>query len=459
MTTLKHWIAPTIVRHGGAGLNKFGGVRQSLYLDAIDGVPVSQLIERFGSPLFVMSEARLRETARRMRRAFTSRYPKVRFGWSYKTNYLNAVCGILHQEGFEAEVVSGFEYEKARTLGVPGNRIIFNGPLKTREDLQRAVSERAQIHIDHLDELYLLEAVVRDAGLRDFPVAIRLNFDTGYSEPWSRFGFNLETGQAMDAARRIANSPWLQLVGLHNHIGTYITDPRAYSAQVRIMAGFVTAVEAATGCTIRFLDTGGGFASRNSLQGVYLPPEQVVPSIEQYADAICNTLHECFRDREAQGKPLPELILESGRAVVDESAWLLSSVVANKRLADGRRGLVVDAGVNVLFTAFWYNHDVRLTKPAEGLPEETVIYGPMCMNIDVLRQSLKLPPLSPGEVLAFWPVGAYNNTQWMQFIAYRPAVVMVRENGSVDILRRREKLQDITDLESLPDGLQPNFQD
>lgn len=448
------WVAPVIVRHNASGMNMFSNLRHEQFRDEIDGVSIAQLVERHGSPLFVISEEQLRQSIRRIRLAFSTRYSKVRQAWSYKTNYLNAVCAILHQEGCDAEVVSAFEYDKARKLGIPGSRIFFNGPYKPRAALARAVAENAHIHIDHLDELALLEDVAREAGILDFPVTIRLNFDTGYTEAWSRFGFNLENGQAMEAARRIAASPHLKLTGLHNHIGTFITDPRAYAAQVSILISFMDSVETATGCTITSLDIGGGFASRNALQGVYLPPEQVTPTIEQYAEAICGALAVGLKTREQQGKPLPELILESGRVVVDEAEWLISSVVANKRLPDGRRAMVVDAGVNVLFTSFWYNHEVRPIRAIEGIPEETVIYGPLCMNIDVMRHSVSLPPLKTGDLLSFWPVGAYNNTQWMQFIALRPAVVLVRLNGQVDVIREAETLEDIVNPENLPTDLQ-----
>jgi diaminopimelate decarboxylase len=451
------WVAPVIVRHAASGLNKFGGVREAQFRDEISGVKIADLVKQYGSPLFVISEEHLRQSVRRMRRAFTTRYPKVRQAWSYKTNYLDAVCSILHQEGCDAEVVSAFEYDKARKLGVPGSHIFYNGPHKPRASLSRAMQEGAHIHIDHLDELAMLEDVALELGIHDFPVTLRLNFDTGFTDTWSRFGFNLENGQAMEAARRIAASPHLKLTGLHNHIGTFIIDTRAYAAQVNIMIGFMEAVEAATGCTITSLDIGGGFASRNALQGSYLPPEQITPTVEQYAEAICGALAAGLKNREEQGKPLPELILESGRAIVDEAEWLISSVVANKRLPDGRRAMVVNAGVNLLFTAFWYNHEVRTARPVEGIPEETVIYGPLCMNIDVMRQSIKLPPLKTGDLLSFWPVGAYNNTQWMQFIAMRPAVVMVRQNGRVDVVRESESLEDITALEHLPAELRKDW--
>jgi diaminopimelate decarboxylase len=380
----------------------------------------------------------------------------VRHGWSYKTNYLNAVCSILHQEGSWAEVVSEFEYQKARALGVPGSRIIYNGPWKPSAILELAVREGAQIHIDHLDEIYCLEQIAQRLNNK-VAVGIRLNFDTGLTDTWSRFGFNLESGTAMDAAHRIASSAWLKLSGLHSHIGTFIVDTRAYAAQARIMAEFMERVEANTACQIEYLDIGGGFASRNALHGVDLPPDQWMPSFDQYAEVITDTLLEATRARRAAGKPLPTLILETGRAMVDDAEILVTRVVGGKRLPDGRRAAILDAGVNLLFTAFGYTHEVKPLRPLDGTPEETVLYGPLCMNIDVLRASVMLPPLNVGDALLVSPVGAYNNTQWMQFIQYRPAVVMVTQAGKVEVVRVAEQLSAINDFERLPEALRLPF--
>lgn len=458
MSQRSPWVKPVLTPHRPGGMNKFGALRPQLHQSELDGVAIAPLLEQYGSPLFIVSEGRLRDNARHLRRAFSTRWPKVRHGWSYKTNYLGAVCSVLHQEGAWAEVVSELEYRKARVLGVPGSRIIFNGPWKPAAALEQAVLEGAAIHLDHLDELFAVEQIAQRLG-RQVPVGLRLNFDTGYTEPWSRFGFNIEAGAAMDAARRIGTSQWLQLTGLHSHIGTFVLDVRAYAQQARIMAEFMEASECETGCRIEYLDIGGGFASRNALQGLYLPPDQVVPGFEQYAEAIVDALSEATRGRAALGKPLPVLVLETGRAVVDDAEVLVTRVVGGKRLPDGRRAAILDAGVNLLFTAYWYSHDVRPLQPLEGLAEETVLFGPLCMNIDTVRASVMLPPLNVGDALVVSPAGAYNNTQWMQFIQSRPAVVMVMGDGSVEPIRQAETLQTLTDLERMPDALRQPFSD
>src|ERR1700744_2784225 len=147
---------PYIKKLNAGAMNKFATSSQLKPVSAIDGVPVKKLIAEYGSPLFILSEKRIRHNYRAALRAFNTRYPKVQFAWSYKTNYLNTVCRIFHQEGSWAEVVSGFEYQKALKNGVAGNHIIFNGPGKKREELLAAIENKALIHIDHFDELYML---------------------------------------------------------------------------------------------------------------------------------------------------------------------------------------------------------------------------------------------------------------------------------------------------------------
>ena len=285
-TTL-NYIKPQITKLQNGSMNKFGTsphyarkIRTS-----IDGVSINSLVEEFGSPCFVFSENHIRHTIREAKEAFSTRYPNVVFGWSYKTNYLDAINAIFHQEGSIAEVVSEMEYEKARHLGVPGSDIIFNGPNKSIAALTKAVQENAKIHIDHFDEIDDLEKVAEKLGV-EIPVGIRLNLDAGIEPVWGRFGFNLESGQALDAVRRILMGKKLRLVGLHCHIGTFILQPEAYQAQIEKMVNFAYELEDQLEVKIEYYDIGGGFPSKSQLKGIYLPPETGVPSIDSYAEKI-----------------------------------------------------------------------------------------------------------------------------------------------------------------------------
>ncbi len=439
---------PSLVRHQMGMMNKFGRVQGTRPLTHIDGVAVEDLVAKHGSPLFVFSQSTLIKRYRELYQAFARRYARVRIAWSYKTNYLEAICRTFHKEGAWAEVVSHFEFEKALKTGVPGDRIHFNGPNKPDEALEAALRNQSLLHIDNFDELARIERMAERLGIRP-RVALRVNLAVEGLQPWSRFGLNLESGQAREAAVRLISGGKIELTGLHCHIGTYILEPVAYGIAATKLVHFANQLRADLGVRLSFLDLGGGFASRNTLAAQYLPGDQAAPSFERYAEAICDAL----AGLEYPAHELPTLVLETGRALVDDAGYLISSVAATKRLPDGRRGLVLDAGVNLLFTAFWYKHDVLPAQEFSGTLEPTVMYGPLCMNIDVLRDTVQFPPLTVGERVVFRNVGAYNVTQWMQFITLRPAVVMIGPEGRVSTIRRAENVEDLRSFEAVPEWL------
>lgn len=439
---------PSLQRHRAGTLNKMGGAPALRPVSHLDGVPVDELVAAYGSPLFVYSERTLVEKVRALRDALAARWPRVQLAWSYKTCYLDAVCRVLHREGALAEAVSGMEVAKARRNGVASGDIVFNGPYKTRDDLRDAFASGVTVHLDHYEELALAEAVADELGVVP-AVGLRLNLQAGALPRWDRFGFNLDSGQAWDAVRRLVAGGKLRLSGLHCHLGTFILDLDAFRQAATKVAGFANRLRAELGIAVDTLDLGGGLASRARLKSQFLPSEQVAPSLDQYAEALTDGLRalDCGPDA------LPTLLVETGRALVDEAGTLIATVVADKRLSDGRRAVVLDAGVNVLFTSFWYRHDVVPCGPVSGTPEPTVLFGPLCMNIDVVRDHIMLPPLPPGSRVLIRPVGAYNVTQSMQFIHLRPAVCMISRDGRHAVIRRKETLDDLVAGEAVPDWI------
>jgi len=439
---------PTIRKMNAGLMNKFGTRRDLDPLKDIDGTSIEQLKENFGSPLFVISERQIRRNYQSAVRSFKTRYPKVQFAWSYKTNYLNAVCKVFHQEGSWAEVVSGFEYQKALNNGVIGSQIIFNGPDKKEEDLRLAITHHSLIHIDHFDELYLLMRLADQLNIKA-KVAIRVNFDIGVYPAWDRFGFNYENEQAWSAISKVVSTKMIELVGLHCHIGTFMLSTSAYAIAAAKLSALAIRCKTELNNPIHYLDLGGGFPSTNTIKGAYLPGVDTVPSIDEFAEIITTTILEAgFVQSE-----LPLLILESGRALIDDAGYLLGSILANKRLSDGRRATIVDFGVNILFTSNWYNHKISVAQEASQYTEETVLCGPLCMNIDVVRESVNLPLLEVGDCIVVHKVGAYNMSQWMQFINLRPAVVMIDLEGNVHRIRKSETLEYIELMEEVPEHL------
>ena len=172
--------------------------------------------------------------------------------------------------------------------------------------------------------------------------------------PWNKFGFNLESGQAFEAVRRVVSSGRLRLNGLHCHIGTYIADSSAYSQAITKLIDFGLKLERDLKVEIEYLDIGGGYASANTLHSQFLSGAAIIPTLDHYAQAICQPL----RKKVSEFKRKPRLLLEPGRALVDEAVSLVTRVVSTKRFSDGRKAIIIDAGVNILPTAYWFKHEI-----------------------------------------------------------------------------------------------------
>ncbi len=438
---------PVIKKISGGVPGKFNLPKRN-YIDEIDGHSVQDLMDTYGSPVYVISEKTMVDTYRRAYQSFATRYPKVQFAWSYKTNYLDAVCRVYHREGSWAEVVSGFEFDKALNNGVPGNHIIFNGPGKSEEDLKKAVRHKALIHVDHFDELYLIMKIAAQSDIKP-RLAIRINMDTGIYPRWDRFGFNYENGEAWNAINRILLSDKLELAGLHTHIGTYIMTANAYGIAASKLANLAVRIEKKFNHIIKYIDMGGGFASQNTLKGAYLPGTDTTPGFDEFAEAISNAII----NSDIKPGNLPVLFLETGRALIDDAGYLLGEVLANKRLADGRRSTILNIGLNLLFTSLWYQHDIYPGKETGFHTENTVLYGPLCMNIDIIRESIEFPLMNPGDPVVIKRIGAYNMTQWLQFIDLRPKVIMIDTEKNVHIIRENETHATFQSIEKVPEYL------
>ncbi|MFQ6111030.1 MAG: diaminopimelate decarboxylase, partial [Nitrospinota bacterium] len=335
------------------------------------------------------------------------------------------------------------------------SEIIFNGPYKSRDELEAALGEGALVNIDGFDELAAVTQVATGLG-RAARVGIRVNFSQGLN-PWTKFGFNYENGDAVRALERIAATPQLSLEALHNHGGTFVVEPKVYGyAASRLID--LTRRARALGLRPTLLDFGGGFPSGNRLK-----PQFDVPGGSVFEGKFLAPFAEAILRRVSRARHLFDgnatVVIEPGRALVDTAVLLACTVVATKEIPGQPPAVVVDAGVNVLPTAYWYDHAVE---PAREPPDEASarlrpvnIYDPLCMQIDVLRERVLLPRLKVGSRLLFSHVGAYCMTQSMQFIQPRPAVVLLGPDGP-SLVRRRETWQDVFALDHVPERLRRN---
>jgi len=450
-TARRPYVAPKLELLSPMGMQKHRTVDIASAESAFEDIgDVGALLAEFGSPLYIVSEKALRAQFRSFRDTFTAPGVDTVVAYSYKTNYLPAVCSILHQEGAWAEVVSGMEYDLARSLGMPGAQIVFNGPYKRREELERAVAEGALVNVDNFDELDLLIEVA-GALRKTARTGLRINFQHG-PQSWTKFGFSADNGDVIEALGRVKKAGRsLNLEALHNHSGTFQVNPNIYAKAAQVLIGIARRARE-LGMAPTIADFGGGYPSSIRLKPAFDVQEgsgangrHLVP----FAEAIVGALG---RSRKAFGER-PVMMLEPGRAVVDVAMRLACTVVARKKVVGRGDAIIVDAGVNLLPTAYWYDHGIddatsEKLRSADG-SRATSVFGPLCMQVDVLRERVMLQPMPIGAPMVVSNVGAYCLTQSMQFIQPRPAVVLIGTKGP-EVIRKRETRSDIFALDKLP---------
>lgn len=409
----------------------------------ISDTKINVLAEKYGLPLFVVSADSIKKNLKTFKAAFSDKYPKVVVAYSYKVNYLPGILDVIHKQGAWAEVASGFEYEIARKMHVPGQSIVFNGPYKKKEELQKAIDEGALVNADHFDEITQLEQIAFELG-KTINIGIRLNMEVGIDQLPDRFGFNLDSGEAAQVVKRCSEKGLLNICCLHVHLTSYIVEKQsednipakaikliwpkdygAYREASEKMVYFAKEIREKFGVSIEYLDMGGGFPT--------------VDVISPYVGAIVEPIIHGINKSD-----LPVLILEPGRAIVSDAADLISTVVSAKDLSGGQRAVVVDAGINLLPTSYWKFQDIECLKNSDTdlqQTRQTIVYGPLCLQTDIVAKT-KLSRLSAGDILLIKNVGAYNIAQSSTFIYPRPAVVLI-DGKDIIMIKKREEINDL----------------
>ena len=419
---------------------------------ALGGVPISSLTERWGTPLYVFDEETLRTRARRFRATFSKVYGRSRIVYAAKAYLSPALVAILWREGIGLDVVSGGEIYAGLAAGVAAEGMIFHGNNKTEDELRQALDVGlGLIAIDNEWEIDLLVKLTAGRAGRQ-PVLIRLNpgievethdkLRTGALD--SKFGFPVPTGAAADAVARVVAVPGLELVGYHAHVGSQIFDACLVGATVDAMLAFAAEMRERHGVLPRVISPGGGFGMADDATG-----DDV--SIDAWASAAVRSLTSaCERHR----LPLPELVVEPGRAIVGPAAVALYRVGSRTEIPGVRTYVSVDGGMadNIRPTLYGARYTAELANRQGTGPEETVtIAGKYCEAGDVLIEGISLPRLQAGDVLAVPMAGAYCLAMASNYnLAPRPAVVLV-SNGQARLIRRRETYDDMLVAEVLPE--------
>ncbi|HTZ31470.1 MAG TPA: diaminopimelate decarboxylase [Methylomirabilota bacterium] len=411
---------------------------------ACEGIPLDRIAARFGTPLYVYSESAVRDAFNELKRGLGG-VPHL-LCFAVKANGNLSILNLLAKLGSGFDIVSGGELDHLGHIAIPGNRIVFSGVGKTREEIRSALNYRArrsdapgilQFNVESPDELdsLLLEASRRHRSAPVPGVSVRVNPDvaagghphisTGLAH--HKFGVSWNDARALYLQRR--HAPHIRWQGISAHIGSQIVDLAPFREALSRLAGYVVELRKQD-IALDYLDFGGGL-------GVRYTTEKPVLRID-YARMVAKTANSLGM----------KLLLEPGRSIIASSAVLLARVLFKKRNST-RSFVVLDAAMNdfarpVLYDAPHPITVVRQSAKTPRIPKKRFdLVGPVCESGDTFLYDWPLGEVQPGDVVAIWGAGAYGMVQSSNYNGRRrPAEVLVK-GQSARLIRRRETLADL----------------
>ncbi|UOA15691.1 MULTISPECIES: diaminopimelate decarboxylase [Sulfitobacter] len=417
-----------------------------LYKDGVlhaEDVSLAEIAAAVGTPVYVYSTATLLRHFHLFDDALSGMDHLVCY--AMKANSNQAVLRTLAQAGAGMDVVSGGEYRRAKAAGVPGDRIVFSGVGKTREEIELALTGGIrQFNVESEPEMILLDVVARELG-KVAPITIRVNPDvdakthakiaTGKSE--NKFGIPI--ARARDVYAMAAKLPGLEIIGIDVHIGSQLTDLAPFEQAYGKVAE-LTEVLRADGHNIRRLDLGGGL-------GIPYERSNTAPPLPtDYGAMVQRTL----------GHLGCEVEIEPGRLIAGNAGVLVSEVIYFKS-GEGRDFLILDAAMNDLIRPAMYDawHDiVPLNEPAPGAePRPVDIVGPVCESGDTFAKQRMMPVLGSGDLVAFRSAGAYGAVMSSEYNS-RPLIPEVLVNGDqFAVIRPRPSFDEMINRDTIPEWL------
>jgi len=404
-----------------------------------EGVAISDIADKVGTPCYVYSHNTLARHFRVFDEAFDGLPHIVCFAMKANSNI--AVVKTFAGQGGGADVVSGGELYRALKAGVPADRIVYAGVGKTRSEIDYAL--RAGIlmfNIESEEELSAIDEAARDMGVKA-PIAIRINPDVdAMTHPYistglkkNKFGIAIE--QALDEYRHASTLKNIEVVGIHQHIGSQLTETSPFVDSLKKTVELVGKLRA-EGVAIRYIDVGGGLGIRYQ--------DEEPPHPAQLADALRPVLEglDCT------------LIFEPGRVLVGNAGCLVTRVLYRKS-SDIKNFVIVDAGMNDLVRPTLYQayHEVRqaVKTPAGKFTADVV--GPICETGDFLAKDRIMPVPERGELLAVMSAGAYGFTMSSNYNSRPRAAEVMVHGDEFFVVRRRETMEDLVHGEEVPDFL------
>lgn len=405
----------------------------------IGGADTVEIAKEYGTPVYVFDENEIRKNLRTFRDSMNEYYGGNGLAvYASKAFCCKEMCRICKQEGTGLDVVSGGELYTALSVDFPADKIVFHGNNKTYNELVAAVENGVgRIVVDNITELETLSRIAAEQG-KTAGIMFRIKpgidahthdfIKTGQID--SKFGFALETGEAMAAVKKAITMPNIKLRGLHCHIGSQIFDIDPFELAADVMLNLYKQIKDETGVELEELNLGGGFGIK------YLESEQ--PKL--YAEYMKN-VSKVVKDRcEELGLKMPFVLIEPGRSVVGAAGITLYTVGAVKEIPDIRTYVSVDGGMtdNPRYALYHADYELVCANKANEERSETVtVAGKCCESGDLIQEHTKLQKVEAGDILAVLSTGAYNYSMSSNYNRIpRPPVVMVKDGESRVVVKR-----------------------
>lgn len=408
----------------------------------IGGCGAEELAREYGTPLYVMDEAHIRERAQLFKRCFRDEAIETAVVYAGKAFLTVGMCQLVEEEGLYLDVVSGGELYTALKAGFPGDRLVFHGNNKTQEELNLALEIGVgRIVVDNYDELRLIEAACGRTGKRA-GLLLRVNpdIDGGVQDyvktatADSKFGVEPFGREMLAILERVKDSPQLELLGFHCHIGSQILQQETFYRGAEAMLALLKTANETFDTSCRELNLGGGF-------GVcYVEGDRELDLPEVLAGLLAVVR------KAGQGFGPLRLLVEPGRAIVANAGLTLYRVGGVKRSPGGKEYVLVDGGMsdNIRTALYGASYEAAL---ANRMEEKTAqlytVAGKCCESGDVVVRNTLLPQPKAGDLLAVFSTGAYNYSMASNYNRLpKPAVVLVGD-GRSRLLVKREDYRDI----------------
>lgn len=411
----------------------------------IGGCDTVQLAEQFGTPLYVMDENQIRRNCRSYQSSFEKHYKgKGMTVYASKAFNCKAICRIIEEEGLGLDVASGGELYTAIQAGFPAARIHFHGNNKTEQEIRLALEyEIGHFIADNLTELQTIDQLASEAG-KVAHVSLRIKpgidahthsfIQTGQID--SKFGFALETGEAMEAVKFALKYKNIDLKGVHCHIGSQIFESSPFVLAAEVMLQFIADIKKETGIEIEELNLGGGF-------GIHYAEEDAPLPYDQYMELVSTAVfHKC----DELGLKVPFIFIEPGRSMVGETGITLYQVGGIKKIPEVRTYVSINGGMtdNPRYILYQAKYTALIANKANQPAETKVtIAGKCCESGDLIQENTLIQKPEVGDILAVLSTGAYNYSMASNYNRNpRPAVVMVKD-GESRVVVRRESYEDL----------------